>query len=193
MITAPQLFTSARSDWETPGSTDRPGTFFYNLHQEFEFDLDAAASELNAKLPVCLTEDDDALTCAWPGRRAFFNNPYGKGNVTGRWLGKASQEFARRGKEAIVGLVAARTDTAWFHDIVMPLADEVRFVRGRLPFELGGKPIMRPDKKGVMRMQLATFPSALIVFRRKPIMRVDESPLFRSVDQAGLLIDEAPL
>jgi phage N-6-adenine-methyltransferase len=187
---APQIFTSEKSDWETPGGIDRPGTFFYNLHQEFDFDLDAAAHEMNAKLPHFLTEDDDALKMAWPGTRSWCNCPYGLGNVVGKWMNKFAIEFARKPREHLVALVAARTDTLWFHDIVWPLADEVRLVRGRLTFEVGGKAVAKVDKKGNMRVQPATFPSAVIVFRRKPLMRAGERPLFRSISPKGILLDE---
>ena len=47
-------------------------------------------------------------------------------------------------------LVPARTDTAWWHDYVVPFA-EVRFLRGRVKFE--GAPTTAP------------FPSAVVIFR----------------------------
>jgi hypothetical protein len=36
--------------------------------------------------------------------------------------------------ELAVFLIPARTDTRWFHDIVLPHAREIRFLRGRLKF-----------------------------------------------------------
>ena len=187
---APQLFTSKRSDWETPGGIARPGTFFYNLHKEFQFDLDAAAHEMNAKLLTFLTEDDNALKMQWPGVSAFCNPPYGMGNVVGKWMNKFAIEYARKPRKSLVVLVAARTDTLWFHDIIWPLADEVRFIRGRLLHEIGGKPIVKADKNGVLRTQPATFPSMIVVFRRKCELRLPDRPLFRSISPKGILLDE---
>ena len=62
----------------------------------------------------------------WGGKRVFCNPPYGPGIA--KWL--------KRGLEAelSVFLVPARTDTRWFHDIVLPKAREIRFIRGRLKF-----------------------------------------------------------
>lgn len=47
-------------------------------------------------------------------------------------------------------LIPARTDTRWFHDIVLPKAREVRFIRGRLKF---GDAV-----------SAAPFPSMVVVF-----------------------------
>ena len=49
----------------------------------------------------------------------------------------------------VICLIASRTDTKWWHEIVMK-ADEIRFLRGRLKFG---------DSK-----TNAPFPSAVIVF-----------------------------
>jgi site-specific DNA-methyltransferase (adenine-specific) len=50
-------------------------------------------------------------------------------------------------------LVPARTDTRWFHDLVLPHAKEIRFIRGRLYFG---------DGKG-----RAPFPSMVVIFESK--------------------------
>lgn len=54
-----------------------------------------------------------------------------------------------------VFLLPARTDTRWFHEIVLPLAKEIRFIKGRLKFS-GAK-------------WNAPFPSMLVVFRNEPV------------------------
>jgi hypothetical protein len=51
-------------------------------------------------------------------------------------------------------LLAARTDTAWWHDDVMRAAT-VHLIRGRLRFEIHGVP-----------MGPAPFPSAIVTFMR---------------------------
>ena len=51
-----------------------------------------------------------------------------------------------------VFLLPARTDTEWFHEIVLPFASEIRFVKGRLKF---GK-----------SENSAPFPSVVIVLKK---------------------------
>jgi site-specific DNA-methyltransferase (adenine-specific) len=50
-----------------------------------------------------------------------------------------------------VYLIPARTDTRWFHELVLPFASEIRFIKGRLKFG---------DAKNS-----APFPSMLVVYR----------------------------
>jgi hypothetical protein len=84
------------------------------------------------------------LPTVYKGFRAWVNPPYGP--RLGDWL--------RRGPEADVAvfLVPARTDTRWFHGLVLPAAAEVRFLRGRLKF--GGAKTDAP------------FPSMVVVYRK---------------------------
>jgi hypothetical protein len=49
-----------------------------------------------------------------------------------------------------VYLIPARTDTKWFHEMVLPNAKEIRFIKGRLKFG---------DAENS-----APFPSMLVVF-----------------------------
>ena len=41
---------------------------------------------------------------------------------------------SRRGKISVF-LVPARTGSKWFHELVIPCAKEIRFLRGRLKFK----------------------------------------------------------
>jgi hypothetical protein len=61
-------------------------------------------------------------------------------------------DWLRRGAEAecAVYLIPARTDTRWFHEICLPMATEIRFLKGRLKF--GGATTPAP------------FPSMVVVF-----------------------------
>ena len=131
MKTGP-LFSSASDRWATPTSV------FAALDSEFLFTFD----------PCPLDGEGDGLAplfSEWKGKRVFCNPPYGPG--IGDWL--------RRGLEAdlAVFLIPARTDTRWFHEIVLPKAAEIRFIRGRLKF--GGATNSAP------------FPSMVVVFRRQ--------------------------
>lgn len=68
--------------------------------------------------------EDDGLTQPWAGR-VWLNPPYGP--HTSRWI----RRLAAHGDG--IALVFARTDTAWFHEVV-PAAAAVCFIRGRLDF-----------------------------------------------------------
>ncbi len=125
------MFSSASDRWGTPGHV------YAALHDEFSFNYD----------PCPLDGKDDGLSplfSDWRGKRVFCNPPYGPG--LGDWL--------KRGLEAdlAVFLIPARTDTRWFHDVVMPNATEIRFLKGRLKFG---------DAKNS-----APFPSMVVVFRK---------------------------
>lgn len=67
---------------------------------------------------------------------------------------------AQKEGTAVVMLLPARTDTRRFHQYILGKA-EIRFIRGRLAFELDGEPIR--DKKG--NPVSAPFPSMVVVWK----------------------------
>ena len=106
------VFKSQSVEWATPKGV------YEALDAEFQFDFDPC--------PLGGSENGLAtLFVDWKGKRVFCNPPYG--DVT-KWL--------ERGRDAqlAVFLIPARTDTRWFHDLVLPFAAEIRFIRGRLKF-----------------------------------------------------------
>lgn len=133
------MFSSKTDMWETPHD------FFDKLDDEFHFTLDVCATPENAKCEKFYTEQDDGLSKPWTGV-VWCNPPYGKG--ISRWILAANA--ARAAGNTVVMLLPARTDTRWFHDLVLGKA-EIRFVRGRLKF--GGSNNSAP------------FPSMVAVFR----------------------------
>jgi len=140
---------SQRLDWETPQEVFGP------LDKEFGFTLDAAADEQNTKVPGnFFSEEDDALTKDWKGV-IWLNPPYGR--VIGRFIKKAHDEAILH-RATVVALVPARTDTSYWHDYIFGKA-EVRFLRGRLKFLVGG------EAKGP-----APFPSAVVIWRGQNIL-----------------------
>ena len=125
------LFSSARVEWSTPEGV------YKALDAEFHFTLD----------PCPLGGNVDGLATLfqpWEGHRVFINCPYDR---IGKWL--------LRAKDAplTVWLLPARVDTKWFHNIVLPYATEIRFIKGRLKF--GGVSTNAP------------FPSMIVVFDQR--------------------------
>ena len=135
-------FKSQRDDWETPPE------LFAALNAEFEFTLDAAASNHNAKVARFLTVADDALTKPWRGS-VWLNPPFGRG--VSHWIEKAIQSAAEGA--TVVLLVPARTDSVWFQQLISH-ADEIRFLARRVKFVGATEP--------------APFPTAIVVLRPRP-------------------------
>ena len=151
------LFSSSKDWWETPQVR------WDHWNEEFHFDLDAAASEANTKCKYFFTEKDNALIQNWyrPDegiKTIWVNCPYGRG-ITNKWVKKMYEESVKGA--TVVALLPARTDTKWFHEFIWKKATEIRFIKGRLKFELDGKVML--DKKG--RPQSAPFPSMIVVWR----------------------------
>lgn len=126
------LFSSQSVHWPTPKGV------YDELNTEFQFDFDPC--------PLGESEADGAapLFTAWKGKRVFCNPPYNQGIAA----------FLERAQEADVAvfLLPARTDTRWFHNLILPHAKEIRFVKGRLKFG---------DAKNT-----APFPSVIVVFEK---------------------------
>ena len=119
------LLSSENMCWCTPQD------FFDKLNKEFSFVLDAAATDKTAKCRLYFTPEDDGLSQSWDcGGAVFCNPPYGR--EIGKWVKKAYTE-ANKGKNPIVLLIPARTDTTFFHDYIYGKA-EIRFIRGRIRF-----------------------------------------------------------
>ena len=144
MAINPAMFSSAKSDWETPHK------LFQMLNEEYRFTLDACASPHNAKVQEFFTQEQNSLKQRWTGR-VWMNPPYGR--QIGKWVSKAYVESQKC--ELVCCLLPARTDTAWWHDYCM--FGFVQLIRGRLKFVGAPSP--------------APFPSAIVVFGRKIRMR----------------------
>ena len=117
------MFSNNTDLWETPQG------FYDNLNQKFSFTLDPCASALNTKCTKYYTEDDDGLSQDWGGHNVFVNPPYSKAR---EWVNKALQE-SKKPNTTVVLLVAARTDTRFFHDHCSQ-ANQIFFIKGRLKF-----------------------------------------------------------
>jgi len=140
-MNAEAMFSSSTDQWPTPRG------FFDEWDRVFSFDLDVCADEHNAKCDDYFDVDDDGLAQEWGARVCWMNPPYGR--QIGRWVAKAYEE-SRKGA-TVVCLLPARTDTAWWHDYVIPHGN-ITFIRGRLRFG---------DAKAG-----APFPSAVVIFSK---------------------------
>jgi len=121
------IFSKETDHWSTPEDLRA------KLYGEFSLDYD----------PCPLFCETDALGLDWSGKRVFCNPPYS--NIPA-FLAK------RKEPGIAVYLLPSRTGTKWFHEVVLPEAREIRFLRGRLRF--GGS-------KGS-----APFDSLIVVFER---------------------------
>jgi len=142
------LRSSVSSDWTTPD------WLYRELDAEFGFDLDVAASDDNAKCDRYYTLREDGLRWEWAPFTCWMNPPYGK--TIGLWVQKAQYEAGLGA--TVVGLLPARTDTAWWHDYCEK--HERRFIRGRLTF--GNLPVLDGYPTGSRQ---APFPSAIVIWR----------------------------
>lgn len=97
--------------------------------------------------PCPLRSSRNGLRMNWYGR-VFVNPPY---SAIREWLFAGIVRLDTT--KEIIYLLPARTDTKWFHEIVLPMAKEIRFLKGRLRF--GGAKNSAP------------FPSMVVVFKGK--------------------------
>ena len=131
-------FSSKSVEWETPQD------FFDKLNDEFQFTLDACASDENHKCDRYFTVRENGLAQSFAGERVWVNPPYGR--HIQKWIEKCATEPS----EVTVMLIPARTDTKAWHRHIFPKA-EIRFIEGRLKFN-GHK-------------WNAPFPCAVVIFR----------------------------
>lgn len=114
----------AHDEWGTPP------WLFALLDAEHHFTVDVCATAENAKCRAFFSPAEDGLDMDWALHRAWMNPPYGR--QLPKWVAKASTSAWRGG--LVVGLLPARTCTAWFHDDVLNRAARIHLIRGRLQF-----------------------------------------------------------
>ena len=140
------LFSTGKDDWATPPA------LFNALDKEFGFTLDACANESNYKLKHYYSETSNGLIQDWSGEVVFCNPPYSRKGKQSEWIKKSYEESLKGA--TVVMLIPARTDTKAFHNLIFNKAAEIRFIRGRVKFEVDGQP-----------QDAAPFPSMIVVFR----------------------------
>ncbi|HFV1834302.1 TPA: DNA N-6-adenine-methyltransferase [Escherichia coli] len=128
-------------DWRTPYR------LFHNLHREFNFSLDGAATEHDALLPRFT---DDIHNQSWDGERVFCNPPY---SDTKTFLVKASEA------DLAVFLIPYRPQTIYWlkHIFTNPLCHEIRILHRAVKY------LPPAGKKGVVAR--SPFASAIVIFK----------------------------
>lgn len=134
------LKTLGSEEWETPQE------LFNKLDSEFHFTLDPCATVENAKCKRFFTKADDGLAQDWSGS-VFVNPPFGQ---VAKWVKKSYDEVNANRAKVVVMLIAARTDTKWFHRYCLPYA-KIRFLKGRLKYVGCKSP--------------APFPTMIVIFK----------------------------
>ncbi len=121
---------------------------FYNLlNDEFCFTFDPCPYKHNFEW--------DGLQVEWKGN-VYCNPPYS--NIE-PFIKKALNEIRIGNCQNAVFLIPIRSDTKYWHDLIMKEATEIRFVKGRLNFNESKSP--------------APFPCVVIIFSdNKTILKV---------------------
>jgi site-specific DNA-methyltransferase (adenine-specific) len=128
----------AGDDWATPPE------YFAALDKQFNFDFD----------PCPLDPDFDGLEVDW-GERNFVNPPYSR-KLKEAFVKKAIAE-AKKGKLCVC-LLPVSTSTQLFHKHILPNAQDIIFIEGRLCFQgVTTKGDYVKDKVGMFDSMLVIF------------------------------------
>ena len=125
---------SERDFWATPD-------FIFNwLDDQFNFDVDLAASENNHKCPFYFTEEHNALEREWGESwnisRGFLNPPY---SDIAPWVEKAIAENLLNGFETAMLIPTPNGEK--YYENVFKYASKIIYITGRISFiDSSGKP-----------------------------------------------------
>jgi phage N-6-adenine-methyltransferase len=116
--------------------------------------LDAAADVDNSVAPDFIDEKMDALVTPWISDDVVWcNPPYGK--EAKKFVERAIDQVTKKNCKKVVMLLAVRTDTKMFQELIFSKASRIHFIKGRVKFKRVGK--TRPDER-------PNFASAIVVF-----------------------------
>jgi len=116
-----------------------PKKFYDKLNKEFQFDFD----------PCPLRSEVDGLYIDWNGN-IYINPPYS--NIE-PFIKKGIMEIQDGRAKVCVYLIPMRSDTKYWHELIMKYASEIRFVKSRLNFNESKSP--------------APFPCVLVIFNKQ--------------------------
>lgn len=115
-------FNSVKNEYETPDS------IFLPLRDEFDLELDLAASDRVHKLNVFYNEKQNALLLDWKGN-CWLNPPFGRN--LGKWIVKLCDEAIKWGGNKVC-LIPVRSNTKWWSKVINKA--EIRFIIGEVKF-----------------------------------------------------------
>lgn len=110
-----KIRNNSGDDWATPKD------FYNKLDSIYHFDFD----------PCPYQSDFDGLQMEWGGVN-FINPPYSR-KLKEAFIKKALVE-SQKGKVCVL-LLPVSTSTKIFHEVILPNARKIEFLRGRLKFE----------------------------------------------------------
>lgn len=163
------MVSSKTNEWETQQR------LFDDLDEEFDFDLDVAATSKNKKCSIYFDLENDGLKQDWhnlSSSACWMNPPYG--GHTGNWIQKALEE-SKLGA-TVVCLIVSSTDRSYWHNFIFPCASQIRFIRGRLKF-------------GEAKTT-APFASAIVIFSPK---KYDDKIVFYKTSRDVRYIKDEPV
>ena len=105
-----------KDDWQTPSS------FYDKLNQEFNFNFDPC--------PYNHVMSWNGLEIEWKERN-FINPPYSR-LLKESFIRKALEESKKN--KLCVMLLPVSTSTKIFHEVILPNAKDIRFIKGRIKF-----------------------------------------------------------
>lgn len=136
---------------------ETPQELFDRLDEEFNFQLDAAASDLNHKVDNYFSIENSALLQTWKPGPAWCNSPWSR-DLISKFVAKGFDESYSWNK-TIVMLVPTDPSTNWWAGVLKAQAKylvplEIRNLKPRIRFLKDGIPM----ESGVMR------PCSLLIF-----------------------------
>jgi phage N-6-adenine-methyltransferase len=162
------LHWSKFQDWATPQ------VFVDWLEDELKlsFIIDACATKYTRKCPDYFTLKDDGLNQEWlTVGDVFLNPPYAKG-VQELWINKAVKECMLGNCKSVVALIPARTETKLFHELIVPNAAAIYFLKGRINFQATYAPNPQAN---------STFPTMVVIFN-KMSCDADYEPYYQTLE-----------
>ena len=191
------LFSSRNQAWATRQET------FDGIKKIFnrEYNLDPCAQDKTAKCENYITAEMDMFSIQnWAERfglkklSVFMNPEYGTKQAS--FIRELIHQLKLSGGVGDV-LIPSRTDTALYHDLLVPYAERISYIRGRLTFGtdeywefVWGQETMvningrnEPNKLfgKVGRMQPAPFASMIVTFTDESVSRSAHDPEYKLI------------
>lgn len=110
-----------------------PQWLFDFLDQEYEFDIDLCASDINHKCDSYFTIENNALEKSWSfyGSVGFCNPPYSRG-LKEKFLNVARKEMDLGFSTVFV--IPADVSNVYWRDLIIPFATKISIITGRVKF-----------------------------------------------------------